>query len=111
MDNNSIWKHFGKCGEIESVHLIRDKQTGQTKGFGYVNFKTEESAVLALKLDGDEILNRPIRVKPCLSVENKKGKKRVSSNNDGNPQKKLKNNLEKPVPRKVSYFIFLLKIF
>lgn len=98
IDKNIIWKHFSTCGEIDSVHLVRDKQTGQTKGFGYVNFKTEDSAVLALKLDGVEIMNRPVRVKAYVSGDNKKGEKRVSSNNnDGNPRKKFKNNLEKPV--------------
>ncbi|XP_050466889.1 RNA-binding protein 34-like [Cataglyphis hispanica] len=98
IENNTIWKEFSKCGEIDSVHLVRDKQTGQTKGFGYVNFKTEESAALALKLDGVEIMKRPIRVKPHVSGHNRKGEKRVSSNdNEGNPRKKFKNNLEKPV--------------
>lgn len=93
------------------MHLVRDRQTGQTKGFGYVNFKTEDSAALALKLDGIEIMNRPVRVKAHVSGHIKKGEKRVSSNdNEGNPRKKFKNNLEKPVASKVSTF-FLLKIF
>ncbi|XP_070156583.1 RNA-binding protein 34 isoform X2 [Polyergus mexicanus] len=101
IDKNIIWKHFSTCGEIDSVHLVRDRQTGQTKGFGYVNFKTEDSAALALKLDGVEIMTRPVRVKAYVSGDNKKGEKRVSSNNnDGNPRKKFKNNLEKPVAYK-----------
>lgn len=111
IEKNIIWKQFSTCGEIDSVHLVRDKQTGQTKGFGYVNFKTEDSVALALKLDGVEIMKRPVRVKAHVSGRNRKGEKRVSSNdNEGNPRKKLKNNLEKPVACKVSTF-FLLNIF
>lgn len=102
IDNNIIWKHFGECGEIESVHLIRDPKTGQTRGFGYVNFKSTDAVALALKLDGVEIYDRPVRVSPCLNRENektsnKKGRKRqFSGKGDGNsPMKKFKNNLQK----------------
>ncbi|EZA59884.1 RNA-binding protein [Ooceraea biroi] len=103
IDNNTVWKHFGECGDIESVYLLRDSKTGQAKGSGYINFKTEDAATLALKLNGTEILNRPIRVKPYLGGkkqnENKeKGKKRDSSEfADNKPGKKFKNNLGKAV--------------
>lgn len=111
-DNTTLWKHFSRCGEIESVHLIRDKETGQCKGFGYINFKNEDSVMLALKLDGTEIMKRAIRVKPYTKGDNKKGTKRdCPNNNDDNPQKKSKNNLGETVAHKVSTSFFCYKFF
>ncbi|XP_011154973.1 nucleolar protein 12 [Harpegnathos saltator] len=101
MNTNDIWENFSKCGEIESVRLIRDKKTGQTRGFGYVNFKSEDAVTLALKLDGVEINNRPVRVRTCRAPseksqksnnQKKEGKRILSNeNNDNRPLKKFKN--------------------
>jgi len=90
-----------------SVYLLRDAATGQSRGTGYVNFKTEAAVALALKLDGSEILNRPIRVRPYVSRENRQdknketGKKRDHSRQGDRPAKKLKNNSGKPAANKV----------
>merc|ERR1711936_4285 len=42
--------------------LIRDASTGMGKGFGYVNFATEESVQLAVRLNQHEVEGRKIRV-------------------------------------------------
>ncbi|KZC06257.1 PREDICTED: nucleolar protein 12-like [Dufourea novaeangliae] len=96
VDDNTVRKHFKDCGDIESVRIIRDNKTGIGKGFGYVNFKTEDAAALALELNGTTILNREIRVKAC-SEQKKKGKRSHSKEEDENSFKKLKNNDEVPV--------------
>jgi nucleolar protein 12 len=53
---------FAKCGEIESVRLVRDKTTGIGKGFGYVNFVEAEAVELALRLINQEVAGRKVRV-------------------------------------------------
>lgn len=99
IDDNTVRKHFDGCGEIESIRIIRDNKTGVGKGFGYVNFKTEDAAALALELDSTVIANREVRVKPCTEQDKKKkgkhGKRLLSTpdGHDGSP-KKLKNNAE-----------------
>lgn len=30
---------FKECGDIENIRIVRDRQLGSGKGFGYVNFK------------------------------------------------------------------------
>lgn len=40
------------CGPINSVRLAVWSHTGQLKGFGYVEFKREESAEIAVKKSG-----------------------------------------------------------
>lgn len=97
-----------------SVRVVRDNKTGIGKGFGYINFKSEDAVALALELHGTEILNREIRVKPC-SDENKKDKtkrdKRSHSKEvEKNSFKKIKNNEEVPVPVCIfNYFLYYLE--
>lgn len=39
---------FSKYGEVESVNLITDPQTGRSKGFGFVEMATDEDANKAI---------------------------------------------------------------
>lgn len=102
IDDNAIRKHFEQCGEIDSIRVIRDNQTGVGKGFGYINFKNNDSVALALELDGTAILNREIRVKPGIdqdkSKKNKYGKRSHSVESTSNvSHKKIKHNTEMAV--------------
>ena len=36
---DTLREHFGKCGEIEDIRVIRDKATGIGKGFAYIHFQ------------------------------------------------------------------------
>lgn len=38
---------FSKFGEVEDVKVIRDRRTGKSKGFGFITFETNESAMKA----------------------------------------------------------------
>lgn len=53
---------FSQFGTVGSVILITDRQTGRSKGFGFVEFETESSAQDALALDGKDFNGRPLRV-------------------------------------------------
>lgn len=70
-------RHFEECGTVEAVRLVRDKNSGLGKGFGYVLFESTDSVQLALKLDGSKLEGRSIRVKRSLKKEKQK------SNADG----------------------------
>ncbi|CAI5018291.1 ANM_HP_G0054750.mRNA.1.CDS.1 [Saccharomyces cerevisiae] len=47
----SVWKHFEPCGDIEYVRIIRDSKTNMGKGFAYVQFKDLQSVNKALLLN------------------------------------------------------------
>jgi len=80
-----IRKLFSKCGEVENVRLVRDTTTGIGKGFGYVNFVSEDSVGLAIRLNNQEVCGRKVRVtravrkakpgKVMMSNKTKKGGK------------------------------------
>jgi len=43
-NEQSLWNYFVQFGEIEQVKLILDKQTGRSKGYGFVIFTGAEAA-------------------------------------------------------------------
>jgi RNA recognition motif-containing protein len=54
---------FEPFGQIASVHLIKDKFTGRSKGFGFVEMPSAGEAQAAIKaLNGKEIKGRAIAV-------------------------------------------------
>lgn len=59
-----LYDAFKDCGEIHSVHVIRDKITGVQKGYGFVHFKTKEAREIALKppYSNQDIKGRACRV-------------------------------------------------
>nr|XP_018679403.1 PREDICTED: polyadenylate-binding protein RBP47 isoform X1 [Musa acuminata subsp. malaccensis] len=44
MDENYLHNCFGRTGEVISIKVIRNKQTGQSEGYGFVEFYTHEAA-------------------------------------------------------------------
>ncbi|XP_050978020.1 RNA-binding protein 34 isoform X1 [Labeo rohita] len=65
-------EHFEECGTVEAVRLVRDRDSGMGKGFGYILFESPDSVMLALKLDGSKLLERKIRVKRSVKKEKEK---------------------------------------
>ncbi|MBI5409468.1 MAG: RNA-binding protein [Nitrospirae bacterium] len=54
---------FSSIGEVESVKIITDAQTGQSKGFGFVEMATEDDASKAIaELNGKSFMERTIVV-------------------------------------------------
>ncbi|NXX82230.1 RBM34 protein, partial [Urocolius indicus] len=60
-----VRQHFTVCGDVVAVRVVRDRQTGVGKGFGYVLFKNTDAVHLALKLNESVLMGRKIRVKRC----------------------------------------------
>ena len=60
---NEIKQAFEEFGEVTSVNLIRDKLTGQSRGFGFVEMPNKEEAENAIKnLDGQRVNGRVLNV-------------------------------------------------
>lgn len=54
---------FFRYGEIVDVNMPRDKDTGKTRGFGFIMYEDQRSTVLAVdNLSGGKVLDRIIRV-------------------------------------------------
>lgn len=67
MDEGQLTTLFGEYGKVESLNIVKDKFSGRSKGFGFVEFATEEEAQKAIAaLDGSEQAGRNIAVKEAL---------------------------------------------
>jgi cold-inducible RNA-binding protein len=54
---------FSEFGTVESVRIITDRETGRSKGFGFVDMPDDEEANSAIEaLNGREIDGRTLRV-------------------------------------------------
>ena len=54
---------FGQYGTVESAQVIADRNTGQSKGFAFVEMKTDQEAQAArAALNGKEMNGRPLTV-------------------------------------------------
>lgn len=63
MTQEEIRSLFSSIGEVESCKLIRDKVTGQSLGYGFVNYHRIEDASKAIQtLNGLRLQNKTIKV-------------------------------------------------
>jgi len=63
MTQDDIRSLFASIGELESCKLIRDKTTGQSLGYGFVNYKGTPDATKAINsLNGLRLQNKTIKV-------------------------------------------------
>lgn len=54
---------FERFGEIEEAKVITDRETGRSRGFGFVTFKEEDDALNAVsEMDGSAIDGRTVKV-------------------------------------------------
>lgn len=79
---------FLDCGAIENVRIVRDKELGSGKGFGYVNFQSPDAVELALKMSGTPLRKRQLRVKRYLMKDQvEKRQKMMEKKTQINPKK------------------------
>lgn len=62
-NNDSLRRGFESFGELEDVAVIHDRDTGRSRGFGFVTFREKADATRAIQeMDGRELDGRTIRV-------------------------------------------------
>ena len=65
---------FGQAGTVESASVIEDRDTGQSKGFAFVEMSTEEEAAAAIQqFNGKEVSGRALKVNEARPRENRGG--------------------------------------
>lgn len=62
VDNDWLKSEFETVGEVVSARVVTDRDSGKSRGFGYVEFTKPESAQKALEMAGHEIDGRAIKV-------------------------------------------------
>lgn len=66
--------HFGNVGEVQSVNVITDRDTGRSRGFGFVEMSSSSEANQAIaELNESELDGRKIIVNEAKPRENRGG--------------------------------------
>jgi RNA recognition motif-containing protein len=67
---DDIKSHFAQAGEVVSAIIIKDKMSGRSKGFGFVEMATEEGAQKAIEMfNGQEFEGRKLTVNEARPME------------------------------------------
>src|SRR5262245_49444328 len=60
---------FARTGTVESATVVTDRDTGRSRGFGFVEMATEEDAQQAVsQLNGQEVDGRRLKVEKASST-------------------------------------------
>jgi len=70
MTQEDLRELFAEFGEVTSVKIIEDRETGRPKGFGFVEMADDASANQAIEeLNGKEISGRNLKVNQARERE------------------------------------------
>jgi RNA recognition motif-containing protein len=63
VDSDQLSDVFAEFGTVDSANVITDRETGRSKGFGFVEMSTDEEAQAAIqKLNGAELAGRAMNI-------------------------------------------------
>lgn len=74
---------FATYGEVTSVALPTDRETGRPRGFGFVEMSKEDATKAIRALDGQDFGGRALRVNEAEPREQRGGGGRPGGNRDG----------------------------
>jgi RNA recognition motif-containing protein len=70
--NDDLQQAFSAYGEVSRANVIMDRETGRSKGFGFVEMNNKAEGEAAIKsLDGSELGGRNIRVNEARPRQDK----------------------------------------
>lgn len=73
-EESDLRAHFTPYGEVLSANIVTDRDTGRSRGFGFVEMGTDEEAQSAQSaLDGKELDGRQLKVNEAKPRENNRG--------------------------------------
>ena len=72
--SSSLEEMFSKFGEVRSAQVVQDRDTGRSKGFGFVEMPNDNAALEAIQgLNEKEHDGRPLTVNEARPREQRSG--------------------------------------
>jgi RNA recognition motif-containing protein len=73
-DQQSLQETFSKYGTVDSINLITDRDTGRSRGFGFIEMSTDAEAQKAMQeLNGTDCDGRPLTVNEAKPQQKRSG--------------------------------------
>ena len=90
---DTLGQLFAQYGQVQSANVIKDKYSGQSRGFAFVEMATDEEAQKAIAgLNGHNLEGRSIVVKEALPkptyTDGRSGGSRGGRSFGGRPQRR-----------------------
>jgi len=71
-NEDGLREYFETVGSIEDLIIITDRETGRSRGFGFVTMSTDEEAKNAIEqLDGKEFEGRRLKINEAMDKKKK----------------------------------------
>ena len=70
---NDLTNLFEQAGQVESVNIITDRDTGRSKGFGFVEMSAEDADKAIAQFNGTEVNGRALTVNEARPREERSG--------------------------------------
>ena len=72
--SDDLQEYFGSAGPVESANVVMDRETGRSRGFGFVEMANQEDGEKAIaELNGTEQGGREIKVNEAKPREDRGG--------------------------------------
>ena len=73
-NSSQLQELFAVAGTVESASVVEDRDTGRSRGFGFVEMSTpEEGASAIAQFNGKEVNGRALKVNEAKPRENRNG--------------------------------------
>ena len=83
-DDNSLKQLFEAFGEVSSAKVIKDRETGRSRGFGFVEMSDDDQAKEAIsKLNETDVQGKNIRVSEARPKTDNKPRRDFGNNRGG----------------------------
>jgi len=70
----SLRQHFAQAGTVETATVVEDRDTGRSRGFGFVEMATKEEGEAAIaQFNGNDLNGRALTVNVAKPRENRNG--------------------------------------
>ena len=63
LTDEEMHEFFSQFGEVVSARVIKDRDTGRSRGFGFVEFTSEEAMQAAIEANDQELNGRKVNIK------------------------------------------------
>ncbi len=72
--SQDLQDYFSQAGTVESANVVEDRETGRSRGFGFVEMATKEEGEAAIQqLNGNDLNGRNLRVDVAKPRESRDG--------------------------------------